>query len=170
MTGRRAFTLVEMMVAVALVALLAAAAALTFNRPLRRARALEAVEQVRYLDASTREFARRTGRPAAMVFDLDDNALSREEGAGGRASYRTALATPVRIEAVRTPGRYDEYGRRTVRVSALALSTSYAVKLSTPEGAQWVLVSGLSGESRIVTDDTRVESILAQASGGRDAD
>jgi prepilin-type N-terminal cleavage/methylation domain-containing protein len=170
MTPRPAFTLIETMVAVTLLALLAAATALTFARPLHRARTLEAVEQIRYLDASTRDLARRSGRPARIVFDLDDNAVSREEGSARQATYRTALASPIKIGAFRTPGQHDDSGSHTIPVSALALSPSYALKLSTPDGARWLLVSGLSGESTILTDDAQVESILARASARRDAD
>ena len=163
-----AFTLVETMVAVTLLALLVAGTALTFARPLHRARAVEAVEQVRYLDASTRELARRTGRPAEIVCDLAEQTLSRREG--GRTTYQTRLATPVRVEAVRTPGRDIDSGSHAIPVSALALSPSYALKLSGPDGPRWLLVSGLSGESQTLTDDAQVEHILAQASPRRDAD
>ena len=61
------FTLVEIMLAVLLVSLLASAAALSFQKPIRAARAQDAVELVRSFDASeaTTMRSRAPSRPAA---------------------------------------------------------------------------------------------------------
>src|SRR5256885_7110087 len=66
----RGFTLIEMMAVVIIMALLATGAALSFARPMRVARARDALHQVRSLDASARQFARRFGRPIEIGFDL----------------------------------------------------------------------------------------------------
>jgi hypothetical protein len=56
-------------------------------------------------------------------------------------------------------------------VSGLAVSPTYAVKLAGPEGNRWVVVSGLSGEVRTLTDDAQVDSIFAAITASRrDAD
>ena len=57
----RAFTVIETMIAVIILAILASAVTLSFNGPLHRARGVEAVELIKYLDASSRDFARRFG-------------------------------------------------------------------------------------------------------------
>ena len=173
---RRAFTLIEVMAAVVLLGLLTAAVALSFAGPIRRARAAEAVEQVRYLDASSRAYAKRFGRPVEMRFDLDEGRMERREGGrfGGDAKYSATVASPIRIEVLRRPNRREESGEVGVPVSPLGISPTYAVKLAAgPEGApaQWVVVSGLSGEVRTLSNDAQVDAIFAALSRSRrDAD
>jgi prepilin-type N-terminal cleavage/methylation domain-containing protein len=77
------FTLVEMMIAVLLMALFASAAALSFSHPLRKARSRDAIEQLRSFDTSSRIFATRHNRGVRLVFDLTSNTLSRRERSDG---------------------------------------------------------------------------------------
>ncbi len=168
--SRRAFTLVETMVAVIILGLLATAVAWSFRAPLRRARMSEAIEQVKYLDVSSRDFARRFGRGVEIVFDVSEGTLERREGPRAEASFRTGIASPFRIEAVRTRARTEEYGETSIAVSPLGLSQTYAVKLVGPEAQRWVIVTGLGGEILTLADDAQVEAIFAKVAPGRDAD
>jgi prepilin-type N-terminal cleavage/methylation domain-containing protein len=168
--ARAGFTLIEIVIAVLIMALLATAAALSFDRPLNRARTLEAIEQVRYLDASSRDFARRFGRSVEIAFDLSENRLERREGAGHEAAYGVNVASPMRVEAVWTGREQIEDGEVMIAVSAKGLSQTYAVKLNGPEGVRWVLVSGVSGESAVYGDDEQVRAIFAKISARGDAD
>ena len=175
--SRRAFTLVETLAAVMIVGLLAGAVTLSFRAPLRRARMAEAVEQVKYLDASSRAFARRFGRSVEIVFDLSEGMLERREVGRVDASFRAAIASPARIEAVRTHGRTEEYGEAVIAISALGISRTYAVKLAGPDVQRWVVVTGLGGEILTLADDAEVDAIFAKIAarspgigGGRDAD
>jgi prepilin-type N-terminal cleavage/methylation domain-containing protein len=168
--SRRAFTLVETMVAVIILGVLATAVAWSFRAPLRRARMSEAIEQVKYLDASSRDFARRFGRAVEIVFDLSEGTLERREGRRTEASFRTGIAGPFRIEAVRTRAHNEEYGEASIAVSPLGLSETYAVKLVGPEAQRWVVVTGLAGEILTLADDAQVEAIFAKVAPGRDAD
>ena len=87
-----AFTLIEVMLVVAIMAILTAAAALTFAGPLRKAQSQEAAQQLRFFDASARDLARRWGREVQLSFDLDRQILSRMGGPGSeQATYRTSL-------------------------------------------------------------------------------
>src|SRR5256885_12408653 len=98
---RGAFTLVEITVAVLLMALLAAAAALSFAGPLRSSQAAEAVDQVRSIDATSRQFAQRFGRNVQIEFDLTDGTLARRELPEGKVPFRVTLPRGYRIEPVR---------------------------------------------------------------------
>jgi prepilin-type N-terminal cleavage/methylation domain-containing protein len=171
---RRAFTLVETMVAVIILGLLAGAVTWSFRAPLRRARMAEAIEQVKYIDASSRAFARRFGRNVEVVYDVSEGTMERRESARADASFRTVIASPFRIEAVRTRGRTEEYGEAAIAVSPLGVSQTYAVKLAGPEAQRWVVVTGLGGEILTLADDAQVEAIFAKVAqpprGGRDAD
>ncbi len=167
---RPGFTLIEIVIAVSIMALLATMAALSFNRPMNRARTLEAIEQVKYLDASSRDFARRFGRNVQIAFDLSENRFERREGTGHEATYGVNVASPMRLLAVWTAREQVNDGEAVIPISGKGLSPSYAVKLSGPEGARWVLVSGLSGESAVYTDDEQIRAIFAKISLRRDAD
>lgn len=167
---RPGFTLIEIVIAVSIMALLATAAALSFNRPMNRARTLEAVEQVKYLDASCRDFARRFGRGVQITFDLSENRFERREGNSHEATYGVNFASPMQLLAVWTAREQVDDGEAVIPVSNKGLSQTYAVKLSGPEGARWVLVSGLSGETAVYTDDEQIRAIFAKTSPRRDAD
>src|SRR6266566_4165086 len=159
---RGAFTLIEMMTALVVLGVLTAAAVLSFSAPVERARMVEAVEQVKYLDASSRDLARRFGRNVQIVFDVSEGTMERREGRGREASFSTHLASPIRIEAVRTAGDLKEYGEVSIDVSSLGISQTYAVKLAGPQGTRWVLISGLAGESQVLMDNGDMESIFAK--------
>jgi prepilin-type N-terminal cleavage/methylation domain-containing protein len=167
----RGFTLIEVMAAVIVMGLLTGMVVLAFAGPVNRARMVEAVEQVTYLDSSSRQYARRTGRAVEIRMDLGEGVLERRAGSLG-VVFRTSVPAPVRIEAVRTANaRREESGEIVVPVSGLGVSRTYAVKLVGPEGQRWVVVAGLSGEVRVLTDDAQVDSIFAAVSAARrDAD
>ena len=153
---RAAFTLIEVMLAVALLALLTTAAALTFAEPLRRARASEAVDQLRSFDADARHYARRFGRPVRMEFDLSAGTLSRREEAGARLGQQIVLRGCA-IDRLRTPGGEAFGGSVTIPCSALGVSRTYAVHLVGAGADSWLLVSGLTGEVTRVTNDVEID-------------
>ncbi|MGB7158463.1 MAG: type II secretion system protein [Tepidisphaeraceae bacterium] len=165
------FTLIEIMAVMLILALLSAAAAWSFSRPLARARASEAIELVTSFDASSRLAARRFGRRVEMVFDLADGALVRREG--GQVAYRGMLPAGFSIEQVRIGEGVRDAGEVTIECSRLALSPSYAVKLVGPAGVErWLVVAGLSGQVTAARDETDVDAILnfgAAAAARRDA-
>ena len=61
-----AFTLIELMLAVVLLALLTGAAALSFVKPVHAARSRQAIELVKRADATAREEAQRSGDPVLL--------------------------------------------------------------------------------------------------------
>src|SRR4051812_26887258 len=99
-SGTRAFTLIETMLAVLLLAIVASAAALTFSQPIAQARADEAFEQLRTFDANARIVARSSGRVLQIIFDLSANRLDRREDANLKeARYSIYPPAGCRIKA-----------------------------------------------------------------------
>jgi prepilin-type N-terminal cleavage/methylation domain-containing protein len=164
------FTLIEIVIAITIMALLAAGVALSFNRPMNKARRVQAIEQVRYLDVSSRDFARRFGRNVEIAFDLSENRLERREGASHDATFSAQIGSPFRIDAVWTVRERVDDGEAAITVSSLGVSQSYAVKLSGPDGATWVIMSGLAGETATYANDEQVQAIFAKIAPRRDAD
>jgi prepilin-type N-terminal cleavage/methylation domain-containing protein len=157
----RGFTLIEIMVAVMLLALLATAAALSFAGPLRTSQASEALDQVRSIDATSRQFARRFGRGVQVVFDMTDNTIARREG-DGKIAFRLSLPRGYCVERVRTAAGADSSsGECVVECSSLGLTRSYAVHVVGPGLDKWLLFAGLSGQVSVVNDESQVTEIFA---------
>src|SRR5215510_8982373 len=125
------------MVVVIIMALLAAAAALSFARPMQVARARDAIDQVRALDSSSRQFARRFGRPVEIVFDLSNGTLARRER--DTIAFQISLPSGCRIDEVRFSDQSFSLGEAPIECSATGMSHSYAVHLIGPELDQWLV-------------------------------
>jgi len=169
-----AFTLVETMLAVLVMALLASAVALSFSRPLQLARAREAVSQIQSADAQARQAARQSGQTVRLVLDPSANTIARYEGEQRRA--QTTLPGPCQLEEV-IVGRHASWAERAeVSFSSSGLSRSYAVHLKGTGVDQWLLFAGLSGQMTWVQDERTLRSILdgaaptAASAAGHDAD
>jgi type II secretory pathway pseudopilin PulG len=164
-----AFTLVETMLAVLLMALLASAVALSFSKPLQAARAREAISQVQFADSQARQLARQSSRAIRLVLDPELNTIARFEGEQREA--QATLPVGIRIAEV-VIGRHASFDERAeVQFSASGLSRSYAIHLIGPSLDQWVLFAGLSGQMSWAADEQTVRSILeVESPPGRDAD
>ena len=101
----RGFTLVEMVVVIAIMALLTSAAALSFSGPLRATRASDAIRQVQSFDDATRQHAKRFGKDLQIVLDLSRDRLIRRQSADGPAMHELQLPHGCRIERVRVGGK-----------------------------------------------------------------
>ncbi len=150
------FTLIELMIAVVLLALLTGMAALSFVRPIRAARAHQTIEMIRRCDAMARQEAERFGRPVLLDFDLSAQTLTRD-------SIVSKIPASDAIRELRTSEASVYDGEYSLRVSPLGLSRTYALHLVGPDSDQWLLIAGLSGETT-TTNETRVEQLLRRAS------
>jgi prepilin-type N-terminal cleavage/methylation domain-containing protein len=161
---RSGFTLVELMMAVLLLALLTSAVALSFSGPIQRARGQDAIEQIRSFDAAARDAARREGREVRMALDLSAGTLARREGAD-LESLRCQIALPpgFRIEQLRVAGQTYSDGEAVIDVSSLGLSRSYGIHLVGPGLDQWLVFAGQGGNMTRVQDEETMSSILERA-------
>jgi prepilin-type N-terminal cleavage/methylation domain-containing protein len=166
---RGAFTLIELMMAVLVLALLTSAAALSLSRPIASARERDAMDQLASFDAASRQAAIAAGAPVRIVFDLSTAALLRRDGRDlSELRCRTMLPTGCRIEQVRIGSAEFSSGEVFVDVSPLGLTRSYAVQISGPQAQHWIVVAGLTGQSAEVGDERAVASILPRQERRRD--
>jgi type II secretory pathway pseudopilin PulG len=160
-----AFTIIELMVVVVLMALLATAAVLAFGRPLAAARWDDAVMQLRTCDASARTVAQRFARDVRIVIDLDERTLRRREGRD--VVWRVPLPPRFRVEQVRlSDGTQTSSGVVEIPISTLGISQTYAVRLIGPEPGQdrWLNFAGMTGQVTLADDESTVESIFGRTS------
>jgi prepilin-type N-terminal cleavage/methylation domain-containing protein len=165
----RAFTLIEIMVVVILIGLLSGAAMLSFAGPLRARRAHQAVEELAAFDAAARQAARNFGRDVEIVFELSarrSELVRRELTPEPRETFRVSLPADVHVEQVRAAQETSSSGDVAIRCPPRGLSRSYAVRVIGPQFDQWLLFAGLSGQVSLVTDESRIESILRNSAGG----
>ena len=167
-TRRSAFTLIEIMMAVLLMALLASAAALSFSEPLRAARAKDAIEMVRFFDETSRQTARRFGRPVRISFNLSGNKISRY--IGEQMSYETSLPHGCRIRQVRTAARRDAEGEIEIPCSPRGITRTYGVHLTGTGVDTWMLIAGLTGEVSLIKDEAQLDAIFAATATRREAE
>ena len=168
--AERGFTLVEVMLAVLLMALLASAAVLHFLGALKMARSHDAVEDLRAFDASSRLFAQRYGRSAQIVFDLTANNVSRREGRHDDMRCHVGWPGGYRVAEVRVGSRVSSDGEpAVVDISPMGLSSSYAVRFQGSDLDQWVFVAGLTGDTTQVQDEQTIAWLLTQGTGSADS-
>jgi prepilin-type N-terminal cleavage/methylation domain-containing protein len=148
------FTLIEVMLAVVLLALLSGAAALSFVRPIRSARAQQTMRMLQRADAMAREEAIRFGRPVQIRFDLNRQTLT-----------RAGAVTPIPgVRAIRIGDQSFLDGQVTIDVSPMGLSASYAVQLAGVEQDRWIVLAGLSGETITTKNESQVVQLLSHSS------
>jgi prepilin-type N-terminal cleavage/methylation domain-containing protein len=167
-----AFTLLEMLLVLALGAVLATAAAVSLASSRRAASAKDVAGQVAHFDRLTREQARRSGRPARLMFDLDrgdlrrttDDAEDRHDPRAGASALH--LVGDARVAKVVRARESATAGQVSVPCSPRGQTPSYAVLLVGPGGQrQWVVVAGLTGQVSTVTDEREVEDIFRTLAG-----
>jgi prepilin-type N-terminal cleavage/methylation domain-containing protein len=155
--GARAFTLIELMLAVAIVALLTGMAALSFVKPVHAARNREAIELVKRADAMAREEAQRSGRPVRLQFDVSHSTIR-------RGNSVMQLPRGCILRELRTSERSIADGEFGLDISPLGLSHSYALHLQASDQDCWLIFAGLSGEMTTTTNESQVEQLLARTS------
>ena len=161
------FTLLEMLVVLAILSLVSAVAVARLRQPYRSARLGDAVGRLAVLDGQARGYAHRFGRDVRLVFDLDQNLVYAESGGPEHHEcFRLVLGGGVRLDRVRTADRQADQGEFEVDLSAAGAGNSYAVRLSTPDGSgSWMFFAGLTGQAVKLKAEDDVKDMFALISG-----
>ena len=176
----RAFSLAEVLVVLALAAVLTGTAALSLRGAARAARAEDVAGLLASFDRSAREAAWRLGAPLELRFDLGRGTVHRA-GGDGDESLPLRLPEGFRVaELVLADGGAVTAGEVRLAVSARRQTPSYAVRVEGAGGESiWLVAAGLSGRTVVLSDASDVEDIFATesadrrpagAGGGTDAD
>jgi len=177
----RAFTLVEVLAVVAVLALLAGAVAWSAAGDMRRVTRRETIGRIAHADHLARVEAVRLGRPVALRFDFNDQRIdvvgSSRDGRRTASEREVALAANCRIERVWIAGDEDNVDSTAADVafSITGRSPTYAVKLSFASdgsddqtgGTTWAVFCGLTGQATCIDDDEEIENLFATLLAGR---
>ena len=159
---RNAFTLIELLAVVVLVALLAAAVSVSHSGVTGVGGVDDAVEQVGAFDRLTRDMARARADALVMVFDLDAQRIRRVSRATGKSfGHELSLGEHCRLERLHTGDRQQFGGVAEVRVSRQGFCPSYALNLRHSGGTTWMVVLGLSGQVVRISDEQQLHQILS---------
>lgn len=177
MTPRRGFTILELSVVLALMAIMVGVATVSMNGRLRGAHADQALEAVRALDHRARHDA-RTG-PGEITLRLDTRA-----GKVGVADHRddeTVVDEYILPEGLVIEDAWVLLDARLVRRKTLSIpigphgtSATYGLTIRSEDEdgghtTNALLVAGVSGQFTVFNDEDEVLDILSQAAG-HDAD
>lgn len=181
-TGRRraAFTLIELVAVMLILALLIGAATLALGGVRREAEMSDVIDRLRAADETARRQAHRLDEPAELVFDLRRNRIEHSRGRdrrGGRGDGHWTLPRGFSLERAWIEGHGSSSHQIAVGFSSLGHSPSYALAVrgpSPPEGdgrpRRLLLWAGLSGQMKEPEDESQLETILQSLGAGPDAD
>ena len=155
---RTAFTLLEMLIVIIVMALIASSATLSFKKPLQRAAQSDAVQMLKHFDHGARQLATQFARPVQMSFDLEKQSVSRLE-------HDTAIATMhlpqgVRITELRTADRHILDFEHPIPISESGISMTYALHLGGNEFDQWILFTGMTGDFISGINESELDNIF----------
>ena len=159
----KGFTLIELMVVIAILGLVSSVALLGVRTPLAKARFANEVEQIIAMDAQARALATK-GKNARVLFGVRDNSITLEGESTGR---RIQLSANHQLRSVQSGVATGANGNRVeIRYGAGGTSQSYAINLSMNRGrSKWLVVMGLSGESYLLDEsewnNARITSLIA---------
>ena len=155
---RHAFTLIETLIVLLILALLSTAVTLSLAGPLRKARAGEALAKVEEAVTTSRAHAIRFARETRLTIDLEQSTLSHQVSRNESRPF--PLPSPYRISDVRTTERQHTSGTVPLVISPSGAFATFALRVEGPDFEQWLLVSGLTGEISRVPDESTVQSIF----------
>jgi type II secretion system protein H len=158
-----AFTLIELMVVIALAALMATLVTVSLTGNLRAARAQDVAQSIATSDRLAREYARHFGRPVRLVFDLSQSTLPRAASDAGDSSHNSILQLPsgVKIARLVTATTDTTAGQISIPCSGAGQTPSYALLLTSGRGDRhWTITAGLTGQTTTASDENEVRDIF----------
>ncbi|MCY2929864.1 MAG: prepilin-type N-terminal cleavage/methylation domain-containing protein [Planctomycetota bacterium] len=167
-TDRNAFSLVEILAVLVILALLAGVAAYRSHAAARRTALAETAARVAEFDRQTRLLARAHDRPLRVLIDLGAGRLRREDVLTGREmGAPLALTDGFRIARFLFRRETAETGTVSFRCSSHGLTPTYALALEGPDGRKtWLLAAGLGGDVTVFDDDVEKDSNARDAGKG----
>ncbi len=166
MTGRpsrasaRGFTLLELLVVVALLALVTATVTMRLGHTMGPAALGQAVSEWEFADQQLRVKASRSGKPVALGVEIGTNRLECEFDKDMPPAARS-LGSHVRLTKYLSSTEEISYGPLAIRYTDRGASRTYAVELTGGRRLRrWLVVAGITGQITEVADEKAAREIL----------
>jgi type II secretory pathway pseudopilin PulG len=149
---------IELVACIAIMAILAAAAALTLRGHRGEANMPTAMRIIRFADEQARQRALRSDAPVELCIDFThpDTILLHS----GPTSSEFHLPDGFRIARARIGAGSRDTGEFSVCPSPRGWARAYALQITDGARTQWIAFTGLIGEPQTIDDDQTLEQIL----------
>jgi prepilin-type N-terminal cleavage/methylation domain-containing protein len=157
-------TLIELMVVIALLALVTATVTVSLGNTLGPAALQQSVSEWEFTDQQLRARARHTGKPVAIRLEIGSNRLLCTLDPEGEAppTIRT-LGRGVRITKYISATQETTSGTGTIEYDERGSSETFAIELTgRSDQRRWLLVAGLSGQITEVAHENAARELLQQ--------
>lgn len=162
------FSLIEIMVVVAILALLAGVVTLRLSGTLHKARLEQAVQRFIHTEGQLRGHSGRHRRAVSLHLYLGTDRLEMNKGGafqktGSQTWVPKSLGRGIRFQRFLSPTRDETAGKIIVDYSPLATSESFAVQIALPGGKQqWIFVAGVTGQVTVTEKLGELERVLQE--------
>ena len=152
--SRSAFTLIELLFVLVIMAVLASIAVLSLGGFISRYQLAQATESIERFDARARRDARRYRKPVDTTIKLNRRRLVNES-----SELEYSLPRSVTIEEVRV-GRQATVGSQVkIDFDREGASPTYAVQLQRGKQSRWLIVLGTSGQVIPLASEGEVDAL-----------
>jgi prepilin-type N-terminal cleavage/methylation domain-containing protein len=159
MAMRNAFTLIELVVVIVIMAILSTIAAVSLSGTMGKYDLSRAAETIERFDANARRQARVTQAPVTMTIERTKGRLKVDVAGRDRdATYR--LPGRVTIGSIRLHRRFVAGTVFAASVSADGQSPTYAVELSRGRMTRWLVFVGVSGQVVQAENEDQVDALF----------
>lgn len=159
--NHRAFTLLEIMLMLGIMALVVGTATFQFRQPYRRVRFESVAEVLVEVDRQVRSRARAANAAGLLEIDLERQKLAFQFPGGLAASLPDyLLPSGFTLTSLRTSVGEQRGGRTTIVIRPDGVSISYAVLLETVEQARWIVVLGGTGQVLFLENANEVQTLF----------
>ena len=172
MTHRRAFTLIEMVLVVALLSLTSAAVVWNLTGSSQAAQLERAIGHIAHVDQVARGHALAFDRETVLKFETGSGRVNWSVAGDdpGPGAHRMDLPGGCVVRAIRTKSEGIESGEASVRFSKDGVCPTYALLVAGASQRQWIIVTGLTGHCRAVTENECEKLMDMSVSARPDAD
>lgn len=157
---RNAFTLIELVVAIVIMAILSTIAAMSLRGTMGKYDLTRAAETIERFDANARRQARVTDESVELSIDRNKKRLMVNVGGIDRdATYK--LPGRVTISNIRLHRRFVAGNNFAIEVSENGQSPTYAVELTRGEMKRWLIIIGASGQVIPTESEDEVDALFS---------